>query len=101
MLRTLYQLCSSQETLPKPCILPIELETTDPPHAKGGFADVWKVTHDGRDLAFKVLRLPAQVDGAALLRFKVRHDIFLRTGHIDEVYCLSEIFVKRLCYGNR
>lgn len=72
MLWTLRQLCASEETLPKSCVLPIEFETTDPHHAAGGFADVWKDTYEGRDLAFKTLRSCAQADEATRLRRKVR-----------------------------
>ncbi|KAF9792050.1 kinase-like domain-containing protein [Thelephora terrestris] len=72
VLWTLRQLCASQETLPRSCILPIEFKTSDPHHAAGGFADVWKGTYEGIDVAFKTLRRSTQVDDATRLKRKRR-----------------------------
>lgn len=94
MLWTLRLLCASQETLPQSCTLPIEFKSTDPHHAAGGFADVWKGTYDGRDVAFKTLRSCAQADDATRLRLKVRYDIFPLRKHISDVALL---FQRRFC----
>lgn len=80
VLWTLLQLCDSQETLPESCILPIGFKTLELHHAAGGFADVWKNTYEGRDLAFKALRRSPQVDDATRLKRKVRSEIFPRQG---------------------
>lgn len=71
ILWTLRQLCARQETLPQSCILPIEFRTSDPHHAAGGFADVWKGTYEGRDVAFKSVRTSTPADGVARLKRRV------------------------------
>ena len=38
------------------CVLAIEFNPSGMRHAAGGFADVWKGKHDGREVAFKSLR---------------------------------------------
>jgi serine/threonine protein kinase len=93
VLWTLRQLCACQETLPESCVLPIEFKPSDPHHAAGGFADVWKGIYDGRDVAFKSIRASAQSDGAARLKRKV-DDIFLQIRHIPD---LSLLFQRRFC----
>lgn len=80
--------------MPKSYILPIKFETTDPHHAAGGFADVWRGSYDGRDLAFKTLRSCVQAEGTARRRRKVRYDIFSQTEHISDVPLL---FQRRFC----
>lgn len=72
MLWTLRQLCATQETLPRSCILPIDFEPSGSTHAAGGFADVWKGVHEERDVAFKSLRWSAQADDKARLKRKRR-----------------------------
>ena len=71
ILWTLRQLCACQETLPESHVLPIEFKSTDPHHAAGGFADVWKGTYEGREVAFKCIRGSTLSDNAARLKRKV------------------------------
>lgn len=88
LLWTLRQLCASRETLPKSCILPIEFKTSDPHHAAGGFADVWKGTYEGGDVAYKTLRRSTQVDDATRLKRKVGYEIFSPQGtSVTFLYC--------------
>lgn len=94
MLWTLRQLCATQETLPKSCILPIDFKPSDSNHAAGGFADVWKGVYEEKDVAFKSLRWSAQADDKARLKRKVRYDIFPQTGHPRDVPLL---FQRRFC----
>ena len=68
---TLRQLCARQETLPRSCILPIEFRTPGPHHAAGGFADVWKGTYGGREVAFKSVRTDTPADGVTRLKRRV------------------------------
>ena len=84
ILWTLRQLCASQETLPKSCVLPIEFKPSEPHHAAGGFADVWKGTYNRRTVAFKSLRGCTMTDDAARLMRKVSYDI-PRAKHLDDV----------------
>ena len=72
VLWTLRQLCAYKETLPESYVLPIEFKSTNPHHAAGGFADVWKGTYKEREVAFKSIRGSALSDDAARLRRKVR-----------------------------
>ena len=76
----LRQLCARQEALPKSCILPIDFRPADSHRAAGGFADVWKGTYGGREVAFKTIRGSTLSDDAARLKRKVRYDIFPRPG---------------------
>ncbi|KAF9647564.1 kinase-like protein [Thelephora ganbajun] len=72
ILWTLRQLCACRETLPRSCVLQIEFKTSDPHHAAGGFADVWKGSYDGREVAFKSIRGSTQTDDVARLKRKRR-----------------------------
>jgi len=88
ILWTLRQLCAHRETLPKSCILSIEFKSSDPYHAAGGFADVWKGTYDGREVAFKSIRGSTLSDDAARLKRKVRYDILFPASHLGDVSLL-------------
>lgn len=70
ILWALRQLCARQETLPESCILPIGFETSNPRNAAGGFADVWKGTYEGKQVAFKTIRANVMTDGAMPLKCK-------------------------------
>ena len=72
VLWTLRQLCACLETLPNSCVLHVEFKPTDPHHAAGGFADVWKGTYNGREVAFKSIRGSILADDAVRLKRKVR-----------------------------
>jgi hypothetical protein len=76
VLWTLRQLCACNETLPESCVLPIEFKSTDPHHASGGFADVWKGTYREREVAFKSIRGSTLSNDAARLKLRVRDGIF-------------------------
>lgn len=75
VLWTLRQLCACQEILPRSCVLQVEFKPTDPHHAAGGFADVWKGTYNGMEVAFKSIRGSTQANDAVRLKRKVGHDI--------------------------
>lgn len=72
VLWTLRQLCACQETLPKSCVLQVEFNPTDPYHAAGGFADVWRGSYNGVEVAFKSIRENIQADDAVRAKRKVR-----------------------------
>ena len=107
MLFILRQLCASQETLPRSCILQFEFETTDPHQAAGGFADVWKGTYGEKAVAFKTLRSCTQADDAARTRRRVRNHIFFRTEQISDApsfiqrrFCKEVVLWKSLNHPN-
>ena len=77
VLWTLRQLCACKETLPESYVLPIEFKSTNPYHAAGGFADVWKGTYEEREVAFKSIRGSTLSDDAARLRRRVRDNVLL------------------------
>ncbi|KAF9644747.1 kinase-like protein, partial [Thelephora ganbajun] len=56
-LRSLYRICGSQALLPKSLQVPVHYDSMGVPHARGGFADVWKGQYDGLEVAAKALRL--------------------------------------------
>lgn len=89
------------ETLPKSCVLPIDFKSSDPHHAAGGFADVWKGTYDGKEVAFKSIRGSTLTDDAARLKRKVRYDAPPIRHPSDTVHCFRGGFVKRWYYGSR
>ena len=72
VLWTLRQLCACRETLPESCVLPIEFNSAGPHHAAGGFADVWKGSYEGREVAFKSISGTSLSDDTARLKLKVR-----------------------------
>jgi hypothetical protein len=81
VLWTLRQLCACLETLPSPASSRLSSSLPIRYHAAGGFADVWKGTYDGREVAFKSIRGSTLSDDAARLKRKVRYDVFPPTGH--------------------
>jgi len=72
VLWTLRQLCAYLETLPKSYVLQVEFEPTGPYHKAGVFADVWKGSYNGMEVAFKSIRGSAETDDAVRLKRKVR-----------------------------
>lgn len=92
----LRQLCACKETLPESCILPINFKPTEPHHATGGFADVWRGTYKGKEVAFKSIRGSSVSDDAARLKRKVKYDVFPRPDNsMMSLHCLREGFVRR------
>ena len=55
-LRRLYRACGSHGILPKTLRIPVCFDHTAYPLYRGGYADVWKGEHCGRDVAVKVIR---------------------------------------------
>jgi hypothetical protein len=55
-LKTLYKLCGLRALLPGAMKVPICYDRTSTALFRGGFADVWKGKHYGRDVAVKVIR---------------------------------------------
>ena len=76
VLWTLRQLCACQETLPKSCVLQVDFKPTGPYHAAGGFADVWKGTYNGMEVAFKSIRGSTPANDVVRLK-KARCGVFL------------------------
>jgi len=56
-LRSLCKMCGRHAVLPKTLKTPISFERTGDALYRGGFADVWKGEHCGRDVAVKVIRI--------------------------------------------
>ena len=61
-LKLLYRICGRYALLPRALEIPICYDRTGVALFKGGFADVWKGEHCGRDVAVKVLRTYASSD---------------------------------------
>ena len=72
VLWNLRQLYACRETLLECYVLPIEFSSAGPHHAAGGFADVWKGSYEGREVAFKSIRGTTLSDDTARLKRKVR-----------------------------
>jgi len=57
-LHCLYRVCGREALVPRSLELPLSYPTD----CHGGFADVWKGRHDGREVAVKVLRVYSSGD---------------------------------------
>ena len=56
-LRALCKVCSNHALLPRSVQISLRYNRTDAPRYRGGFGEVWKVEHEGRDVAVKVLKV--------------------------------------------
>ena len=61
-LRQLYRICGYHALLPKTLQIPFCYDRTSFPLYRGGYADVWKGTHHGLDVAVKVIRIYSNSD---------------------------------------
>ena len=61
-LQLLYRVCRRHALLPRVLQIPVRYDRTRDALFRGGFADVWKGEHDGREVAVKVLRTYATSD---------------------------------------
>ena len=55
-LKSLYRTCGRQALLPSTLKIPVCYDRTGTALYRGGYADVWKGQHYGRDVAVKVIR---------------------------------------------
>ena len=61
-LKAVYKMCGRNKILPKSLQVPLCYDRQGFPLYAGGFADVWKGEHRGRDVAVKVIRTPSCMD---------------------------------------
>ena len=61
-LKLLHKMCGRHALIPTPLKVPVSFERTGDAVFRGGFADVWKGEHHGRDVAVKVIRLYSDSD---------------------------------------
>jgi hypothetical protein len=61
-LKSLYRTCGRNALLPRTLKIPICYDQTSDALYRGGFADVWKGRHGGRDVAVKVIRTYSNSD---------------------------------------
>jgi hypothetical protein len=55
-LKSLYRTCGRHALLPRALKIPVCYDRTSVALYRGGYADVWKGEHRGRDVAVKVIR---------------------------------------------
>ena len=67
-LATLCRVCGRQGLLPSSVQIPLCYNRTDPPLCHGGFAEVWKGKHQGREVAVKVLKISTTSDLAKVTK---------------------------------
>ena len=56
-LATLCRICGRRGLLPRSVQIPLCYDRTDAPLYHGGFAEVWKGEHQGREVAVKVIKM--------------------------------------------
>ena len=61
-LRVLCRICGRRALLPRSLQIPLTYDRLGTPQYRGGYADVWKVEHQGRHVAAKVLRVYSTTD---------------------------------------
>jgi len=61
-LKSLYRACGRHALLPTCLKIPVSYDRTGDALYRGGFADVWKGKHCGRDVAVKVIRIYSNAD---------------------------------------
>ena len=71
-LKSLYRTCRRHALLPKTLKIPVCYDRTVVALYRGGFADVWKGEHGGRDVAVKVLRTYSNSDLQKILGVGLR-----------------------------
>jgi len=59
---SLHSICGRRAILPKSLLISLGYNPMEIPLYHGGFADVWKGTYQGRDVAVKVLRIYSRND---------------------------------------
>jgi len=67
-LRSLYKMCGRHGFLPTSLKIPLSCERNGDALYRGGFADVWKGEHGGRDVAVKVMRIYSNSDLQKVIR---------------------------------
>ena len=78
-------MCGRNKLLPKSLRIPLCYDRQGFPLYTGGFADVWKGEHCGRDVAVKVIRTPSRVDLQNLQKIiGVGNTIFPRVNALTE-----------------
>ena len=56
-LSTLCKACGNHALLPRSVQISLRYNRADAPRYQGGFGEVWKAEHEGRDVAVKVLKV--------------------------------------------
>ena len=78
-------MCGRNRILPKSLRIPLCYDRQVFPLYSGGFADVWKGEHRGRDVAVKVIRTPSSTDLQNLQKIiGVSYTIFPRVNALTE-----------------
>ena len=56
-MRSAYTICGRDSLVPESLKIPTCYSRSEIPQSSGGFADVWKGSHKGKEVAAKVLRV--------------------------------------------
>ena len=90
-LKLLRKMCGRHRLLPTTLKTPISSEPTGNALCRGGFADVWKVEHCGRDVAVKVLRTYSNGDLQKVLGVSCWLCSFPVFLHADSAVCRDSV----------
>ena len=90
-------MCGRHTLLPTSLKTIIPFEQTGNAWFRGGFADVWKGVHGGRDVAVKVLRMYASGDSKRVIQVSCQLCFVLACLHADSA--LYRGSARRLLYG--
>ena len=89
--KSLYRTCGRCALLPKALMIPVCYDRTGIPIYSGGFGDIWKGKHDGRDVAVKVLKTYSNSDLQRIHRVSCSLSVCLYTDGV-----LYRSFVRKL-----
>ena len=102
-LNTLCRICGYHALLPRSVQISLHYDRTGTPRYHGGFAEVWKAEHKGREVAVKVLKVYASSSLAKVTR--VCSSVFQRA-YVDQLtlatqrFCKEVVTWKSLCHQN-
>ena len=67
-MKSLYRTCARHTLLPESLQIEVQYDPATVPHARGGFADVWKGICRDQEVAVKVLRTGSKRDIQKIVR---------------------------------
>ena len=102
-LRTLCRICGREALLPRSIQIPPCYNQTGAPLYYGGFSEVWKGRHEGREVAVKVLRVRPTSGSDKVMRVSYQCHCQSFTGKLiarTQRFCKEVLTWRALCHPN-